>query len=98
METQMITFRQLIAWRAGEVEKARAAGKPFFLMYPDEWYPDPHWFCENGHVSGSYLKTDGSDRCLECRKAVILGPMIGETAFRAICLEIQCSAESSTEE
>lgn len=49
-----------------------------FMGTPDEWYEPPHWWCENGHRSRMYLKSErlGYDACLagDCRLPVMLGP------------------------
>lgn len=84
----MITYRELLVWRAAEVQKAKDAGEPMFLGKPDKWYENVRWFCQNGHVSLRYLRTEGSDRCFACRKAVIMGPDIGEPDFSAVCQRI----------
>jgi hypothetical protein len=41
---------------------------------PDRWYADPHWRCENDHVSVSFLKSEakGCACCLECFSPVVL--------------------------
>lgn len=40
-----------------------------FSGRPERWWNDPHWRCENGHVSTRYLKSEelGTDVCLSCR-------------------------------
>jgi hypothetical protein len=82
----MITYKQLIAWRQREVDKVKATGAPMFLLLPDAWYEMPHWFCENGHVSLRFLRSEGSDRCLACGKAVVIGPPeLSEWDFQLIC-------------
>jgi len=55
------------------VEEARA-GAAMFMGKPDRWYEDPHWRCENGHVSTMYLKSEaiGCAVCLACFKPVWL--------------------------
>lgn len=40
-----------------------------FMEMPDRWLADPHWRCENGHVSTTYLKSEEKGSlCLECGK------------------------------
>ena len=70
----------LIPWRASEIVRA---GGDLFLGLPEKWLDDPHFFCENGHVSRVILKGDG-DRCLACYNPVILGPPIGEQEFALV--------------
>ena len=77
----MITLQQLKTWRDTKAEIERTHGAKMFLNKPANWLDDPHWFCQNGHVSGNYLNDDGDDICFECMKPVILGPRIGEAAF-----------------
>lgn len=45
---------------------ALAEGGPFFLDRPERWLDDPHFRCENGHVSTMVLKSEalGRDACL----------------------------------
>lgn len=47
---------------------------PFFLDLPERWLDDPHWRCENGHVSRYYIKSEelSSNICVECRGVVYL--------------------------
>lgn len=49
-----------------------------FMGTPDEWYDPPHWWCDNGHRSARYLKSEalGYNACLAggCRLPVYLGP------------------------
>lgn len=47
---------------------------PFFMGTPDEWYEPAHFWCDNGHRSARYLKTESGNRCLVCRESVFLGP------------------------
>ena len=46
---------------------ANEAG-PKFMGIPERWLDNPHWRCENGHVSKHYLKSEALGRaaCLEC--------------------------------
>lgn len=39
-----------------------------FMGFPERWFDDLTWRCENGHVSKVYLKSEGLGRaaCLEC--------------------------------
>lgn len=78
-------FDALIAWRDAEAKAAEARGELMFMGKPDAWYDDPHWFCEGGHVSGTYLKCEEEgNRCLACHAPVFLGPHIGEREFAPI--------------
>ncbi len=89
-----MTHAELRKWRDAEAAKAIAAGAREFLGKPDAWYEDIHWFCENGHVSGMCLGSEmDGDLCLACRKPVILGPPIGETAFAKIRSRLQTSQD-----
>lgn len=47
---------------------------PFFLGLPERWLDEPHWRCENGHVSRYYIKSEelSSGICVECRSKVYL--------------------------
>lgn len=45
---------------------ALAEGGPFFLDRPERWLDDPHFRCENGHVSTTVLLTEDGDKCLGC--------------------------------
>lgn len=47
-------------------ELADAEGGPMFMGWPDRWWDDPHWRCENGHVSTYVLRSEalGRDACL----------------------------------
>lgn len=49
---------------------------PFFMGTPDEWYEPCHWWCENGHRRGSYLKSEyyRDNVCFACHEPVHLGP------------------------
>lgn len=84
----LITYQELVAWRAEQVANAQRASEPMFLGKPEKWYRDVRWFCTNGHVSGRYLRTDGSDRCLACRQPVFMGPRLSEETFQHICYHI----------
>ena len=82
------------AWRDARATLEIAEGAKGFLGKPGAWYERPHWFCENGHVSGAFLKCDDGDRCLDCRKPVILGPTIGEAAFAPILVSLKSQGDS----
>jgi hypothetical protein len=49
-----------------------------FMGTPDEWYEPCHWWCDNGHRSRRYLKSErlGYNACLAggCGMPVYLGP------------------------
>lgn len=78
-------FDRLREWRDATATAEIASGKTHFMGKPDDWYEDPHWFCENGHVSGRYLKSEEEGSlCLGCRKPVFMGPKMGEAAFSSI--------------
>lgn len=48
-------------------------GSRMWFGKPDHWYSDPHWRCENDHVSLRYLKSEEhGDLCLACHKPVFL--------------------------
>lgn len=69
MSTQYPPPRTPCPPRPAIIEEALAkeAGERFMGM-PERWYDDPHWRCENGHVSTRYLKSSalGRDACLAC--------------------------------
>ena len=78
-------FDRLQEWRDAYAKQEIASGKPSFMGNPDEWYEDTHWFCENGHVSGRFLKSEEEGvLCLACRKPVFMGPRMGEQVFGKI--------------
>jgi hypothetical protein len=58
------------------IEEAKAAHSgPTFLSSPEAWLEDPHWWCKNGHLSGSYVGSDEHGAtCAVCREIVYLGP------------------------
>jgi hypothetical protein len=93
----MIALLNLVkAWRDNEARAEIDAGAKVFMGKPDRWYEDPHWFCENGHVSGNFLKSDEhGDLCLQCHEPVILGPNIGEAAFAPILVKLAIEALSA---
>lgn len=72
-------FDRLRNWRDTVAKAEIASGKAAFLGKPEEWFEDLHWFCENGHVSGMFLKSEEEgDLCLACYKPVFMGPRMGE--------------------
>lgn len=75
----------IVRWRDAEAKAAEARGEGMTMGFPDAWYEDPSWFCQNGHVSGNYLKSEERGAlCLACHERVFLGPPIGERAFAPI--------------
>mgnify|MGYP003423630750 CR=1 FL=1 len=53
--------------------KEQANGATMFLGTPDRWYDNPHFRCENNHVSARYLKSEEKgDLCLACFKPVYM--------------------------
>ena len=65
------TIAELIA-----EEKEKYKGK-WFCGLPEEWMDDPHWWCENGHLSTTTLRRDSGPHrnvCLACFAGVMLGP------------------------
>lgn len=83
-------FQALITWRDAEAKVAEARGEKMFMGKPDAWFDEPHWFCINGHVSGTFLKCEvDGDRCLACHERVILGPTIGERDFAPVIAGIR---------
>ena len=58
------------------IEKAKSdhTGKKF-LGIPEEWLNSPNWWCNNGHCSSIYIKSEtGGDLCVSCHEPVKLGP------------------------
>ncbi len=55
-----------------QADRCREAGEKFFMDLPDRWYANgPMYLCENGHVSGNYLKSEEKGAlCLACFKPV----------------------------
>lgn len=52
---------------------AAVEGGSMFMGKPDRWWADPHWRCENLHVSTSFLRTEASGgKCLACRGEIWL--------------------------
>lgn len=55
---------------------ADAEDGEMFMGWPDRWWADPHWRCENGHVSTVVLRSEalGRDACLvgACRARLTL--------------------------
>lgn len=53
---------------------ADAEGGEMFMGWPDRWWADAHWRCEQGHVSTSVLRSEalGRDACLACRSPLTL--------------------------
>lgn len=93
----MTAFERMRAWRDDLAAQANARGEKMFLNKPDAWFADPHFMCENGHVSGMILTGDSGDRCLECHKPTILGPAIGEARFAPIAAAFRRLAEQEAE-
>lgn len=82
----MMSFKQLLEWRQREIDKALEAGDKIFLTLPESWFKNATWYCQNGHVSHRFLRSEGSDRCLACGRAVVIGPSgISEWDFGLIC-------------
>ncbi len=48
-----------------------------FMGTPDAWYEPASWWCQNGHRSRFYIKSEakGCFICPACRQPVILGPL-----------------------
>lgn len=74
----------LLAWRHGEIARIVVAGGSVFLGLPEAWMDDPHFGCENGHVSTMVIKTDKGDQCARCRRPMIMIPPLDETIFAPI--------------
>ncbi len=68
----------LLIWRQNQIAALRNSGAEMFLGLPEIWMDDPHFFCRNGHISTTILKTDRGDKCLACGEPVLLGPDITE--------------------
>jgi len=79
----MISFEQLYDWRMSRARALAQAGTPCFMGLPEIWFENPRWFCQNGHVSMRYLKSERyrGDVCLACYKFVVLGPSMTEEDF-----------------
>lgn len=61
--------QKLEIWLNKRIEKAKEEGKEFFLGVPDEWYENPLYCCNNGHISGMYLKSSEMGAvCLSCHE------------------------------
>ena len=45
-----------------------------FMGWPDRWWEDHHWRCENDHVSTAVLLSEAlrRDACLACRARTTL--------------------------
>jgi hypothetical protein len=75
-------FKRLLKWRNDFAAMEIEYGAKSFFGKPEKWLKDPHWFCEEGHVSGFILKCEeDGDLCLECHNPVIIGPPVGEREF-----------------
>jgi len=71
----MTNIDRFHAWRQPIIDKMKAEGDDCFLGLPDAWFENPHWGCENGHVSKRYLKSEEKGGvCLACHKPVYLIP------------------------
>jgi hypothetical protein len=80
-----VSIHHIRMWRDKLAKEAQADGAAMFMGKPDAWFEDLHWFCPNGHVSGSYLSSEvRGDLCLACNEPVLMGPPIGEKAFKPI--------------
>lgn len=57
--------------------KSKETGE-FFMGVPERWYESgPHYVCENGHVSMSYLKSEKfGNVCFACMKVVWMSARI----------------------
>ena len=86
----MISFEQLYDWRMDRAKALAKSGEPGFMGLPEIWFEHPRWFCQNGHVSMRYLKSEQrrDDVCLACFKPVVLGPNITEEEFATEMIRI----------
>lgn len=74
----------LIAWREDLARAAEARGHAMFMFLPDAWFDDPHWFCAQGHVRRTYLRSDSGARCMACQGEAVLGPAMSEADFSQV--------------
>jgi hypothetical protein len=84
--------RAMREWSLRLAESCEDDGEEMFLGMPDAWYEEHTLFCADGHVSHVSLGTDDGDRCLSCRRPLVLGPSITEADFATIAAEIRASA------
>jgi len=76
-------FEKWIMDRAKEAEKN---GEQMFLQVPEAWWEQGLHCCNNGHVNGSYLKSEelGGAVCFNCReKSQIFPTGLTEEEFKA---------------
>lgn len=84
--------RAIREWSLRLAESCEDDGDEMFLGMPDAWYEERTLFCADGHVSHVSLGTDDGDRCLSCRRPLVLGPSMTEADFTTIAAEIRASA------